>query len=403
MSLVAIERIAAGGDGVGRLADGRTVFVPRTAPGDSADVDVIELKPRFARGRAVRIETASTLRVASRCPHYTDDECGGCQLQHIAPAGQVDIKRRIVGDALRRIAGRSLDDPPGIESPDLWRYRGKITLAVRGDIIGLHRFNDADGVFPLTDCLITDEALMQLWAGLRPHRALLPRSLSLLILRQDRDGGVHVVVQADAEPWNPGPVAEAVGLDVSWWWHPEGGAPRIVAGKKTGFPVMAFAQTNAVLADRIRADAVTALGAVAGSTVWDLYGGVGDTARLLSAAGARVWSVDADRGAIEWARRDGSSVTYLAGRAEDVLSQLPTPDAVIVNPPRTGMHDRVTVRLAAWRRSSGPRRLVYVSCDPATLARDVKRLPSFNLLSATAYDLFPQTAHVETLAVLEAS
>jgi 23S rRNA (uracil1939-C5)-methyltransferase len=242
---------------------------------------------------------------------------------------------------------------------------------------------------------------MQAWARLRPHRALLPRSLSLLILREDRDGRVHVVAQAGPEPWDPRPVAEAVGLDVSWWWHPDGGAPRIVAGKETGFPVMAFAQTNAPLADRIRADAVKALGGVKDLVAWDLYGGVGDTARMLAGAGARVWSVDADHGAVEWARRDGSGVTYLAGRVEDVLSQLPTPDAVIVNPPRTGMHDRVTARLSAWRRAEGPRRLVYVSCDPATLARDVKRLPSFTLLSATAYDLFPQTAHVETLAVLE--
>jgi tRNA/tmRNA/rRNA uracil-C5-methylase (TrmA/RlmC/RlmD family) len=177
-----------------------------------------------------------------------------------------------------------------------------------------------------------------------------------------------------------------------------------VAGPHTGFPALAFEQANPVLAARIREDAVSALGDVAGRVVWDLYGGVGDTARLLAAQGALVWSVDRDRSAIEWARgqEQGRGIHWVTDLVEESLHRLPVPDAVVVNPPRSGLVARVSGALEAWaaRRPGG--RLAYVSCDPATLARDVARIPSAAVTQVCAYDLFPQTSHVETLVVLEA-
>jgi 23S rRNA (uracil1939-C5)-methyltransferase len=209
--------------------------------------------------------------------------------------------------------------------------------------------------------------------------------------------------------WDPAPLASAVGLDgISYWWKPAEGAARVVAGERTGFPAMAFEQVNPGLAHTIRANAVEALGDVTGKIVWDLYGGVGDTARALSARGARVWSVDADRGAVEWAvaaeRGEREGITYVAASVEHVLGRLPEPYAAVVNPPRTGLDARVSEWLNRWAgaASATARRLVYVSCDPATLARDLKRMPNLELVDLTAYDLFPQTAHVETLAVLVA-
>ena len=151
-----------------------------------------------------------------------------------------------------------------------------------------------------------------------------------------------------------------------------------------------------------RAWAVEQLGDVRGAVVWDLFGGIGDTAVLLADRGAHVVSVDADEKAIDWARRRSvpAAVRFIAGKAEDVLPTLPEPSAVVVNPPRAGLPWNVTLRLAGQPVG----RLVYISCDPATLARDIYRLGvNYRVKAVRAFDLFPQTAHVETVAVLEAA
>jgi len=404
VTVVPITRIGAGGDGVGRLADGMVVFVPRTAPGDEAEIEVVERRKRYARGRLLQLVRAGADRVEPECPHYTGDRCGGCQLQHLSVPAQLAAKAGMVGDALRRIGRREVPDPAVVPSPAGWRYRSKITLAVSGAQIGLRRYDAPGRVFALGDCRITREPLMRLWLAVREHRALLPPSLEEVVLREDREGGLHVVAAGGAEPWNAGPLAGAVGLEgVAYWWRPRRGAARVVAGARSGFPVLAFEQVNPVLAARIRQDAVAELGEVQGEIVWDLYGGVGDTARLLAARGARVFSVDRDRTAIAWARgRTGSegAITWVAGPVEESLHRLPEPAAVVVNPPRAGLAARVSAPLQRWGTSRPHARLCYVSCDPATLARDLSRLPAFALARVRAYDLFPHTGHVESLAVL---
>jgi 23S rRNA (uracil1939-C5)-methyltransferase len=408
MSVVLIERLAAGGDGVGKLPDGLTVFVPRTAPGDQVDVEVVERHPRFARGRAGERHASGPDRATPLCPHYTKDDCGGCQLQHLTPESQLSAKRSIVGEALRRIGKRVVADPEIVAAKDTWHYRTKITLAARGKLIGLHRFDRPGDIFALDDCRITREPLMQLWSTIRRHQELLPADLTTLVLRESRGGERHVVAECPAV-WEPSPLAQAVGdASVSYWWKPVTGGARVMHGPSGGFPALAFEQNNPALAEDIRAAAVTALGDVTGKTVWDLFGGVGDSARLLASRGAAVWSIDADESAIEWAGRQAhEGITYLAGRCEETLQRLPVPDAVVVNPPRTGLHRRVATALDKWaadaRRSGRSAMLSYISCDPATLARDLARMPALGIARVTAYDLFPQTSHVETLAVLTAA
>jgi 23S rRNA (uracil1939-C5)-methyltransferase len=151
------------------------------------------------------------------------------------------------------------------------------------------------------------------------------------------------------------------------------------------------------MGDRVRAFAVEALGPVSGKAVWDLYAGIGETTSALARRGARVGSVESDPRAVAEADARGPTARRLAGRVEDVLGQLDPPDLVITNPPRAGMDARVTAELERL----GPARIVYVSCDPATLARDLGRLPTYRIAGLRAFDLFPQTAHVETVAVLE--
>jgi len=409
MTVITIDRIAAGGEGVGRMPDGRVAFVSRTSPGDVVEVEEVQTKPRYVRARALAVKVPGADRVEPECVHYTRERCGGCQLQHVSVEGQLRAKQRIVGDALRRIAGLDVEDPEIVPSPRAWRYRSKIRLTARhtakGTVIGLHREDRPGVVFPPDDCLITNHRVMDLWAKVREQLPLLPGEVQSVALKEDREGGLHLIAGGGEEPWNAEPLARALGeAGLSCWWQPETGAPRVVAGPETGFPALAFEQSNPDVAKTIRHDAVAGLGDLAGAVVWDLYGGVGDTARMLAAAGATAWSVDADRSAKEWARRrEVDGMNHVTGRVESVLPRLPEPDAVIVNPPRAGLAAVVSRNLEQWAGAHPGGRLGYISCDPATLARDLGRMASFSVRRVVAYDLFPQTSHVETLAVLEAT
>ncbi len=412
-NVVAITTIAAGGEGVGRLADGRAVFVARTAPGERIRLrEGVKLHKSFARGELAEIVAPSAARVTAPCPHYVQDRCGGCQLQHVTYEAQLAAKRAIVGDALRRIAKLDLGDPEIVEAVEEWRYRAKVSLAVKsvgrsdGRTVGLHAYDRPASVFQLIDCQIADFRLMALWRELRPYLALLPPKLTQLTLRLDREGRRHVIAESTGEPWrDPAALRAALpgGENIICWWQPVDGAARVVGGgPATGFPATAFEPVNPEMSTIARGWAVEQLGDVRGAVVWDLYGGIGDTAVELAERGAQVVSVDVDEKAIDWARRREAPrpVRFIAGKAEDVLPTLPEPSAVVVNPPRAGLHWNVTLRLTGQPVG----RLIYVSCDPATLARDLHRLSAtYRVTAVRAFDLFPQTAQVETVAVLEAA
>jgi len=392
VSEVTVRGIATGGDGVATLPDGMTVFVPRTAPGDVVTVDVLERRRRWARGRVRDVLRPSRDRVTPACRHYVADGCGGCQLQHLSLEAQHAAKITVVRDVLARLGGRPVEETAFVPAPNPWHYRTKITLAVVGDRIGFHRFVPA---------------LVRVLDAVRAARGALPPTIDQITLRIDRNDGVHVVLRGGSTPFESGPFAEALPAGTTLWWKPEGGAPRAIAGARSAFPPLAFQQVNPELADRIRHDAVAWLAAETGMVMWDLYGGFGDAARMVAELGAAAWSVDADRSAISWARAHSGSTKaaprFLAGRVEESLHRLPDPDVVLANPPREGVHARVTQALERLVGAGHARRLSYVSCDPATLARDLGRLPSYRLRSVTVYDLFPQTSHVETLACLEAA
>lgn len=408
--VVAITGIAAGGDGVGRLADGRAVFVPRTAPGERVRLREggLRLHRHYARAVLGEIEQAGPPRVTPTCPHYVQDRCGGCQLQHLAYEAQLAAKQAIVGEALRRIGKLDVPDPEIVEAIEEWRYRSKITLAVGrtgGRAVGLHPYDRPGSVFWLADCHITDLKLMILWRELKSHLRLLPARLSRLTLRLDRSGRRHVIAESVGEPWRTAEALRAAladGADVVCWWQPVEGAARVVAGPATGLPATAFEQLNPEMGTIARRWVVERLGEVERRVVWDLYGGIGDTAVLLAERGAEVVSVDVDERAVAWARERQTSraVRFIAGRVEDVLPTLPDPGAVVVNPPRSGLHWNVTLRL----RSQPVDRVAYLSGDPATLARDLHRLSvTYRVAAVHAFDLSPQTAHVETAVILEAA
>ncbi len=410
--VVAVSGIATGGDGVGRLADGRAVFVPRTAPGERVRLrpQSVRMHKRYARGEVAEIVAAAATRVVAPCPHYDGDRCAGCQLQHLLYAAQLEAKRDIVLDTLRRIGKIVVPDPTVVGASEQWRYRTRITLTRSGSrapAFGFTRYDRPGAVFRLVDCHIADARLVALWLALERHLDLLPEKAARLTLRLDREGTRHVIVESPGEPWHTaGRLRDALedGASVICWWHPVDGAARIIAGPATGFPPIGFEAEHPAMDRQVRDWAVDSLGAVKGGVVWDLYGGIGDTAARLAAREASVVSVDADEQAVGWARRRpelasrGDGVRIVAGRVEDVLQSLPDPQAVVVRPPAAGLHWDVALRLTG----DPVPRLVYVSRDPATLARDLHRMSvNYELRALRVFDAGPQTAQVETVAHLE--
>jgi 23S rRNA (uracil1939-C5)-methyltransferase len=402
MSLATLEitSLAAGGDGVARH-EGLVVFTPRTAPGDTVEAEV-RTEGRVGRGRLRRVVQPGPDRVAAICAHYTGtDRCGGCQWQHLTLEAQREAKRRNVADAFARIARRPVPLPP-LHGGDGWRYRRTLTLAIRRDgartWAGLRAFDDPEAVFDLHDCPIADERVIAAWHEVMAAGAHLPPDARLRGTMRWLDERALFVLEGGTEwPALAAFLAAVPGL-AAIWWQAEGKRRRLVADRRPAeVPGASFAQVNAEIAERMQDDVVSAVMAHAPATVVDCYSGSGDTAVRLAAQGVRVAAVELDEEATAWAaRRLQAPSRAIAARVEDVLPRLLPADVVILNPPRAGVDARVMTLL----RDTPPRAIVYVSCDPATLARDVARLDGWRVASLQCYDMFPQTAHVETVCVL---
>jgi 23S rRNA (uracil1939-C5)-methyltransferase len=399
---VEIAGMAAGGDGVGR-ANGMVIFVPRTAPGDVAQARIRPAK-RFARGTLVSLEVPSPERVDPPCEHYVADRCGGCQIQHMAYDAQLRAKSAIIGDSLRRIGKRELENPVVEPSDAQWRYRRKLTLHLRRAggrwIAGLHPYDDPVAVFDLRDCPITDEGVLAVWKELRPAFDLLPRVPALRMSVRLVPDGAAVVVDGGTS-WSLSDRFFAAAPSVTeLWWKPENGRPRRVASRRGEAKAGAsFAQVNARVAARLQAYVLERTRSYQPARVVDAYAGTGATAIPLAEEGRTVVAIEWDHDAVASLRqRLASPSSAIAGRVEDHLAAALPADVVLLNPPRNGVDARVTELLE--RATVRPRAIIYVSCDPGTLARDLSRLPSYRLVAIRSYDMFPQTAHVETVCEL---
>jgi 23S rRNA (uracil1939-C5)-methyltransferase len=391
-----IESIAAGGDGVGRM-DGLVAFVPRTAPGDRARIRYASRR-RFARGELLQLLRESPSRTAASCPHYGSDRCGGCQLQHLSYSAQLDAKAHIIRDAFTRIGHREIPLPDVVPSPSQWRYRSKLTLALRSRdgqwVAGLHPYDDATAVFSLRDCPITAESVLEIWRSILSRSELLPEATELR-------GAVNVdaLTLEGGSRWDQSPEFFSAVPELSQlWWAPENGPLRLLHSRTRDAVGASFSQVNTSLASTLHAYVTSRAWSYSPSSVIDAYAGRGATALALAERGARVTAIESDRTAAAWvADRLPSGSRSIAGRVEDVLSDVLPADVAILNPPRAGVDAVVTEMLG---RPEGARAIVYVSCDPATLARDVGRLSAYRVGAIRAFDMFPQTAHVETVCEL---
>lgn len=414
---VRIDSIAAGGEGVGRLPDGRVTFVHRTAPGDLAEVALVERKERWTRGRLLRVLEPSPERREAPCPFYA--RCGGCTLEHLPYDAQLRAKGRIVADALTRIGGIPVEPPEVVPSPTEFRYRNRVSFALRraehGKVeAGFHALGAPDEIVDLGGaCLLPEEPVARVWDALRaawgPDARRLPSGERLrLTLRASAGGEVSLLVEGGYSPGRPEELIEAVPGLVSIWHQRRDASAELIAGAP-GLPETwgdetvelsgaAFLQVNRGAAALLEAHVAELAGEVAGLRVVDAYCGVGFHARRFARAGAAVVGIELDAQAVDEAIRAApEGARFVQGPVEELIrAELPA-DLVILNPPRAGVHADVADALAA----SPAERVVYISCNPATLARDLKRMAGvYRLESVRAFDLFPQTAHVETVVLL---
>lgn len=413
---VDVRALAAGGSGVADLPDGRVVFVPRTAPGDRALIRIEKSKPRWAVGALDRLIEPASDRVDAPCPVYPI--CGGCQLQHLPYERQVAAKGEFVADALQRIGGLTdVDAPEVVPSPHPFHYRSRMTFTLRrlrgGRVVaGLHALGRPAHVIDVHgECLLPYPELVSAWTRLRgawgKGARLLPDGGRLRITVRSVGHGIGVVVQGGSARWDARPLLEAAGGLVAIW-HERGTGeegPILVAGDEPEHGP-AFEQVNPDVASMLAAyvldEAVVAAEEVgtAGDrrTAVDAYSGFGGYGRALAERGWAVTAIEADAvAAAGAAMRSPPGFEVVEGRVEDHLPPLLPVDLLVVNPPRAGLHADVVEAIGG----APPDSLVYVSCDPGTLARDLRALTHlYDLAAMRAFDLFPQTAHVETVVAL---
>ncbi|CAN5844837.1 TRAM domain-containing protein [soil metagenome] len=363
--------LAAGGDGVAR-DEGRVTFVPRTAPGDVVRVRLVQQTKSFARGQIVEIVTPSSSRVAPPCPAF-ERGCGGCAWMHVARSEQLAAKQAVVAAALRKLVGLTLHPIADPAPPLGWRRRAR--FHAQSGRIGLYRENSHD-VLAIDACpqleTVLDEKLQTFASG-----APLPDG-EVVMLRGHRG---DVVVGVGARRADD-PVIE---IEPGLW----GTAWDFAQASEAG---------NAKLIELARA----ALGAsMGGANVLELYAGAGNLSRGFIADGWRVLASDvvAPQRAPDV---DAQRLEYRTGAADKivarVLAEKRSFDAVVLDPPRAGAAEAVGGIIAL-----APRVIVYVSCDPATLARDAGTLVAAGYRATDAWpvDLMPQTSHVEVVLRLE--
>ena len=398
---VVIDSIAAGGDGVGRTG-GMVVFVPRSTPGDLVTAKLVG-KKRFARGTILHIDTSSVDRIDPRCPHYMIDRCGGCQLQHVAYPAQLKAKATIIRDGVTRIGKRAIDEPSVEPSPSRWGYRSKLTLALRhlpgGWVMGLHPYDDPAGVFQLADCPITDDRVVAIWRAIFSNATLLPPDASRGSVRISDDGAATVMIEGGQDWADGNRFFDAVPAIGSLWWKPANRAREMIANRGETVALASFAQVNRSMAAALHEYVRERVRRHSPRTVIDGYAGTGATAIPLAADGISVTAIELDEHAAESlaAHLPPGSCSWV-GRVEELLPSALPADVILLNPPRTGLADAVPTQLESAR--STVRAVIYVSCNPATLGRDLSRMPGYRIESLRGFDMFPQTAHVETVCEL---
>jgi 23S rRNA (uracil1939-C5)-methyltransferase len=438
-----IDSLAYGGSGVARY-DGFVVFVRGGLPGDRVRAHVTKVKRGFAEAAADALLDPGPNRVEAPCRHF--GTCGGCRFQDLAYDAQVAAKEQQVRDALVRI-GRIPEPPlePIVPSASIYGYRNKLeysfTQGEAGVELGFHRAGRWDEVIGIEECLLTTDVGNAIRLAVRDwareerleayNQATGEGYLRHLVVREGRNTGqvLVVLVTAPGERFETGYLvevlrrfaemrsihwavndtpAERTNLPTTLLWGEEAIEEEIL-GLRFRLRPAAFLQTNTEMAERLYALARECAGLTGAESVFDLYCGTGTIGLALAGEARAVWGVDISEEAVACAVENAElngieNARFVAGNVGQTLEQLVAeagpPNVVVVDPPRAGLAGKALRRTG----SLGAARIVYVSCNPTTLASDVKVLHEelgYELVRCRPVDMFPHTPHVESVSLLE--
>jgi 23S rRNA (uracil1939-C5)-methyltransferase len=430
--LLSIEKLIYGGDGLARTpagADGRSlaVFVPFVLPGEQVEAEIAQQKPGFARASVTQLVEASAERVAARCPYF--QQCGGCHYQHIPYERQLEFKAGILRETLQRVAKIELPTEVKLHASPPWNYRNRTRLQVQtapGFALGYFRFGSHE-FLPVLECPISSPLIQRMLARLVELRGCeCPAEVEEIELFADA-ADERLLAWAfcrrganreDLLRWGAmlqRELPEIVGISFfpsrrrSEDEAPADMKPLAQLGDpairyrvgETDYRVSAaaFFQVNRYLVDEL-VSAVTSN--ARGETALDLYAGVGLFSAVLARSFHHIFAVEASLiSHSDLVQNVPTNVKAVGTRTEDYLKSRPVrkrPDLLVIDPPRTGAGKAVT----RWLVELGAPRVRYVSCDPATLARDLAPLlaSGYRIEEAHLFDLFPQTFHIETVMLL---
>lgn len=423
--IVQIQALTSTGEGVGSLGELK-IFIEGALPEERVEVKIVENKKKYLKGSLLSILDPSSLRVSPPCPLF--GKCGGCQLMHLSYEGQLEIKRKRVVDALERIGKfQGVTVQPCIPSPKPLHYRNKIQLPVIWShgkkTIGLYK-KDSHEVIPLEACLIQCEQGEEIRKAIFNHldhpsvrhiliRTSLFKQESLVMLVTDGKDFTRLQTLAQTllqlHPTLKGVVeninTRSDNVILGTQFRLLAGRPFIyesLLGTLFKISPSSFFQVNPEQAQQLYCKALELADIEPEDRVLDAYCGVGALALLSAKKARQVFGIECVKEAIENARENSllnnqENTTFLCGKAEALITTLPFCHRVFLNPPRKGCEESLLQVLL----KQAPKTIIYLSCDPATLARDLKILSSsYTLESVHPFDMFPQTTHVETIAKL---
>jgi 23S rRNA (uracil1939-C5)-methyltransferase len=393
-----------GGDCIGRLPDGRSIFVPFSIPGEIIKVELQEEKKGFTRGSILEIIEVSPERIVPRCPHYM--ACGGCHYQHVNYAKQLEWKSAILADQLKRIGGIQFPPlKPIVPSPQEWNYRNTVQFHL--DPQGKLGFQTANShqVIKIDECHLPEKALCDFF----PQVEFEPlASIERVELRLGEGEEIMLTIKGD-EQNIPEIVLDAPVSVV----HLGKQSTVVLAGENTvqmqvferQFSVSAgsFFQVNTQQAEKMVDLVKNLLSPSKEDVLFDIYCGVGLFSAFLAPLTKNVIGIELSPFACEdfaYNLNEFDNIELYEGKAEHILPQLSRKaDLVVIDPPRSGIDPKALMSIINMH----PRKIVYISCDPATLARDAQKLLSsgFQMESCTPFDLFPQTFHIESITLFQ--
>ena len=409
-----VDGISHAGEGVARI-DGKATFIPFALPGETVAIEIAESKKNYQRARLREVISKSPDRINPPCPHYY--KCGGCSYQHVSYPRQLELKKQVVEDSLKRIGGIEKEVNPTIGMADPWFYRNKVgwhTGFENGKPCMGYYNNEGHQLINIERCLLISREMQDCSSYINEHleESKVPHTCEVIV-RQSSRGNLMLIFNADgagdidyARLSNHCQADSIYSLEqgITRLQHGETRLPEYLGDLRLEISPLAFFQVNHQQTQRMLQIIKEYAQISPYDIVLDAYCGTGTIALSLAAEAARVIGVESFPAAIKDAKRNAfnnniTNCKFIKGACEQVIPELEdTPDIIILDPPRSGCKKELIQAVI----NKSPRTIIYVSCNPATLARDLALFKDTNyaIKEIQPIDMFPQTGHVECVVLM---